>query len=56
MPKFQVTICSGIFEIDAADEDEAIDSAREQADYEVEEIDDDDEDDEDDEDESDSGT
>jgi hypothetical protein len=50
MPKYRVTICSGVFEIDAADEDEAIDDALAQADYEVVEVEDD-EDELDDEDE-----
>jgi hypothetical protein len=44
MPNFRVTICSGVFDVEAADADEAIEDARCQADYDVEEVKDDDDD------------
>jgi hypothetical protein len=40
-----VTICSGVFDVEAADVDEAIEDARCQADYDVEEVKEDDDDD-----------
>ena len=46
MPTYRVTVCSAVFDIEAKDEDEAIDDALAQADYDVEEIEDEDTDEE----------
>jgi ribonuclease E len=43
-----VTVCSGVFDIEAGNMDEAIDDAFAQADYDVEEIEDEDTDEADD--------
>lgn len=58
MPRFRVTVCSGEFDIEAKDADEAVDDALTQADYDVEEIEDDEEEEdseEDDEDDDEAG-
>ncbi len=51
MPTYRVTVCSGVFDIEAGDADEAIDDALAQADYDVEEIEDEEADEEGDDDE-----
>ena len=47
MPTYRVTVCSGVFDIEAQDIDEAIDDALAQADYDVEEIEEDEAEDDD---------
>lgn len=47
MPMYRVTITGDVVEIEAADQDEALETVLMQADIDVEEIEDDEEDDED---------